>query len=69
MCREPVVAVAASGGGCDAGDGARDPRERDGAPTHPAFLLLADPDGRLTPELMDWDGDLLLERGSLVLAW
>ena len=36
---------------------------------HQALLLLADLDGRLTPEFLDWDGDLLLEPGSLVPAW
>jgi len=38
-------------------------------PTHPALLLLADPDGNLKPEFVDWDGDLLLQPGSLIPAW
>ena len=38
-------------------------------PAHPALLLLADPDGNLKPEFVDWDGDLLLQPGSLIPAW
>ena len=31
---------------------------------HPPLRLLADPDGRLTPELLDWEGVVPVSRGG-----